>query len=592
MRKVIVLFVFVFLGFDLVAQVRLTEVFPADGKKQFVELYSKPGSGYLLEDYFIVSYMKNASTGAVSIYLIDFNAGVSPFTGTNAYVVYSKYAGDKIGNQDYVFTNFSNVSTVWKYTKTVAQTGFTGPVANPAEDYFSDSQAEMGVFLFKKNSPTATAATLIDFVTHVKDGGSQTTKHALITASLNALPNFSYNGLSFSFSNVFVSKAKHVIADPGSLSYNLKMVNCIPTWFKDNATPWSGQLIDAVPTWDAFSFFYKQTGLRTISNLVVHDYYSAGEIPKESLSYINLIVNPKPMSSRFEFFLSFRYLLDATIDNIRISLYQDTDRDGIIDAGEPIVGGIQDRTPGDPVNLPAFTEGTEQYYRLNFSLAPETPTAELFFPVIVKTNYVSVTNGTACTFTTTEQIKFASDLLLPVSFGNLSIHQDNQHLRLDWTTHTESNNSGFEVQRSVSGSSNFRKIGFVDSKAKNGNSQTDLQYTFTDALLESGHAYYYRLKQIDLDGKSALSAVVHAPANFWPTEIMLYPNPSSGFVNVKMGTQGTTTVELLDHAGRVVRKLDNVAGVADLTGLPQGLYTVKFKYHSSGREEVRRLIIH
>ena len=165
MRKVIVLFVLVFLGFDLVAQVRLTEVFPADGKKQFVELYSKPGSGYLLDDYFIVSYMKNASTGAVSIYLIDFNAGVSPFTGTNAYVVYSKYAGDKVGSQDYVFTNFSNVSTVWKYTKTVAQTVFSEPVANPAEDYFSDSQAEMGVFLFKKNSPTATAATLIDFVT-------------------------------------------------------------------------------------------------------------------------------------------------------------------------------------------------------------------------------------------------------------------------------------------------------------------------------------------------------------------------------------------------------------------------------------------
>jgi hypothetical protein len=260
--------------------------------------------------------------------------------------------------------------------------------------------------------------------------------------------------------------------------------------------------------------------------------------------------------------------------------------------GEPIIGGIQDLTPGDPVNLPAFTEGTEQFYRLKFSLVPETPTSEFFFPVIVKTNYVSVTNGTACTFTTTEQIKFASDLLLPVTFGNLSIHSTNQRLRLDWTTHTESNNSGFEVQRSVDGSSNFRKIAFVDTKAKNGNSQTDLHYSFTDALLESGHAYYYRLKQVDLDGKSALSAVVHAPANFGTTDLMLYPNPSSGFVNIKMGTQGKANVEMLDHAGRVVRKLDNVAGVADLTGLPQGLYTVKIKYHSSGKEEVRRLIIH
>jgi len=592
MKKALLMQGLVWMMLGLSAQVRLTEVFPVDGKLQFIELYSKPGSGYLLDDYFVVSYMKNITTGTVTIYLIDFNSGVSPFTGTNSYVVYSKYAGDKIGSKDYVYTNFSTVSSVWKFTKTTAQTSFSAPVADPPEDYFSDSQAEMGIFLFKRTSPTATSATLIDFVTHVKDGGSQTTKHALITTSLNALPSFNYAGINFSFNGILVSKAKHVIADPGSLSYNLKLVNCIPTWFKDNPTPWSGQLINAVPTWDAFSFYYKQTGTRVLSNIVERNYYSSVEIPKESLSYVNLVVNPKPMSSNFECYISFRYLLDASIGDIRFSLYQDTDKDGIIDPGEPIVNGLQDIVPGNATKLPLFTDGVENYYKINFSLTPESPTAQLFYPVIIKTNYVSMTAGTTCIFSTTEQINFASDLALPVTMGEFTVNYDREIAKLEWHTLSENNNRGFEIQRSVGNPSRWYPIAFVSTHAKEGNSSTAIAYGYEDLDITPGIVHYYRLQQIDFDGKSTLSPVRSIKAGNSNLEMRVYPNPGVGDLTVFYSGTGATSLNVFNTQGQLIRQMPIITGKNRLEKLPRGSYILKLMNKVTGEAIEKKLLIH
>lgn len=592
MKKALLMLNLLVMNLNLFAQVRLTEVFPVNNKNQFIELYSKPGSGYLLDDYYILSYMKNSTTGTVTIYLIDFNAGVSPFTGTNSYVVYSKYAGDKVGSQNYVYTNFNTVSSAWKYTKTTTQTSFSGPVANPAEDYFSDSQAEMGVFLFKKMGPTATSATLVDFVTHVKDGGSQTTKHALITASLNALPSFTYAGVNFSFNGVLVSKAKHIIADPGSSSYNLQLVNCIPTWFKDNPTPWSGQLINAVPTWDAFGFYYRQTGTRVLSNIVERNYYSSVEIPKESLSYVNLVINPKPMSSNFECYISFRYLLDATIGDIRFSLYLDTDMDGMIDPGEPIVNGLQDIVPGDAAKLPLFTDGLENYYKINFSLTPQSPTAQLFYPVIIKTNYVSMTAGTTCTFSTTEQINFASDLALPVAMADFTVNYNREIAKLEWHTLSENNNRGFEVQRSVGNPNRWYPIAFLSTRAKEGNSSTAIAYTYDDLDLTPGIVHYYRLHQIDFDGKSTLSPVRSIKAGNNNLEMRVYPNPAVGDLTVFYSGTGTTSLHVFNTQGQLVRQMPIITGKNRLEKLPRGSYVLQLRNKLTGEGIEKKLLVH
>ena len=66
-------------------------------------------------------------------------------------------------------------------------------------------------------------------------------------------------------------------------------------------------------------------------------------------------------------------------------------------------------------------------------------------------------------------VKLGPDVLLPITVFNFSGEVQGKQNLLHWTTATEENNTGFEVQRSSDGI-NFKKIGFVNTKAINGNS--------------------------------------------------------------------------------------------------------------------------
>jgi hypothetical protein len=72
---------------------------------------------------------------------------------------------------------------------------------------------------------------------------------------------------------------------------------------------------------------------------------------------------------------------------------------------------------------------------------------------------------------------------------------------LNWTTASEINNKGFDVERSVDGRT-FESIGFVKGA---GNSTRMLNYSLTDAkAFEKTPVMYYRLKQVDFDGNFCL----------------------------------------------------------------------------------------
>ncbi|MEJ7678927.1 MAG: hypothetical protein WKG06_13945 [Segetibacter sp.] len=77
---------------------------------------------------------------------------------------------------------------------------------------------------------------------------------------------------------------------------------------------------------------------------------------------------------------------------------------------------------------------------------------------------------------------------------------------LHWATVTEQNNTGFEVQRS-SDAIDFSNIGFIETKSMNGNSNVKLDYNFID-MDHYAISNYYRLKQIDKDGKYTYSHIV------------------------------------------------------------------------------------
>lgn len=121
--------------------------------------------------------------------------------------------------------------------------------------------------------------------------------------------------------------------------------------------------------------------------------------------------------------------------------------------------------------------------------------------------------------------------------------------RLTWTTAQEKNNRGFEVERALNGKT-WEKVGFV---AGQGTSTMAHQYSFVDAVGLSS-VVYYRLRQLDFDGKTQLSAVVAVQLAASPGELSLYPNPAHHELTILLPKTeaAQATVQVLDQLGRVV----------------------------------------
>ena len=149
-----------------------------------------------------------------------------------------------------------------------------------------------------------------------------------------------------------------------------------------------------------------------------------------------------------------------------------------------------------------------------------------------------------------------STVTLPVSFISFHSTKIGKTNILYWSTGSEINNSGFEIQRSTD-AANFEKLGFVKSLSATGNSSSRLDYTFTD-YNPVGLRQYYRLKQTDFDGTSKYSAVVlvtrEAPTALQLTHV--YPNPSreSLYINTASPTKMELQLLVIDLGGRVVGK--------------------------------------
>ncbi|WP_207493445.1 T9SS type A sorting domain-containing protein [Aridibaculum aurantiacum] len=126
--------------------------------------------------------------------------------------------------------------------------------------------------------------------------------------------------------------------------------------------------------------------------------------------------------------------------------------------------------------------------------------------------------------------------------------------QLQWATASESNNAGFQLQRSTDGV-DFRPLGFVPSKSDNGNSAVTLNYSFDDMKPFSASSYY-RLKQVDKDGRFTYSNIVTIKGKGVTTVSIsnLYPNPVKDNFNVVIGTakSGNLSVVVTDAAGKNV----------------------------------------
>ena len=111
---------------------------------------------------------------------------------------------------------------------------------------------------------------------------------------------------------------------------------------------------------------------------------------------------------------------------------------------------------------------------------------------------------------------------LPVELSSFTAEAQDQKVILKWTTATELNNNGFEIQRKVA-ESDFATIGFVSGE---GTTTNQKEYSYIDKDLVDGK-YFYRLKQVDYNGSYEYSNVIEVDVrslNEYALE-QNFPNP-------------------------------------------------------------------
>lgn len=145
----------------------------------------------------------------------------------------------------------------------------------------------------------------------------------------------------------------------------------------------------------------------------------------------------------------------------------------------------------------------------------------------------------------------------PVKIGTFSAHLQGDEALLEWTTATENNNYGFEIQRSKEDTLSFIKIGFVKG---NNTTATPIHYHFIDQNLRPGN-YYYRLKQIDYNGDFEFSIIAQVSTNI-PKEFQLYqnaPNPFNSATEIWYSLPQSCHVELMIYnlKGQFVHQIVN-----------------------------------
>jgi Secretion system C-terminal sorting domain len=160
---------------------------------------------------------------------------------------------------------------------------------------------------------------------------------------------------------------------------------------------------------------------------------------------------------------------------------------------------------------------------------------------------------------------------LPVELVFFKAKWVNNVVKLTWQTASESNNKGFEIERSVD-TKTWENIGGVKGK---GNSNVLVDYSFEDkgplSILT-----YYRLKQVDFDGKESYSKVVNVTLNKKGDKFSVFPNPvNSKSATISLDDDMLDGVLIITNSiGSIVKKekINSKTFNLDLNNLSNGLY--------------------
>jgi hypothetical protein len=185
--------------------------------------------------------------------------------------------------------------------------------------------------------------------------------------------------------------------------------------------------------------------------------------------------------------------------------------------------------------------------------------------------------------------------VVPVELTSFTASVTGTSINLNWSTASEINNSGFEVERKTANSS-WQKLGFVNGNGTTTEKQT---YSYTDRNLTEG-SYNYRLKQVDFNGEFEYSNVIEvlvvAPNKFELSQN--YPNPfnPSTSISFTLPQAGNVKLSVYNLLGQEVQTLVNgfmETGLHSVNfeakNLNSGIYL--YKLEANGINSVRKMTL-
>lgn len=246
---------------------------------------------------------------------------------------------------------------------------------------------------------------------------------------------------------------------------------------------------------------------------------------------------------------------------------------------------LQTPYPTAPAPAPALSQA-EYYFDTDpgfgngtpISLPASTDVADFSFNVPVG----SLTQGRHIIYLRSRQnpwsmsayAEFTIGSTLPVSFLYAKAEVTGRDVLVSWATGFEQNANRFEVEYSTNGHS-FNAVGSV--KATNNSSGSS--YRFRHVQVPAGAAYY-RIRQVDNDGKATYSKIMLLVTGQNESQPMLFPNPVRDVVNVTWpASTSVARIVLLSADGRQIKVVtiskDQRAAIVPVTELKSGNYFLR-----------------
>ena len=227
--------------------------------------------------------------------------------------------------------------------------------------------------------------------------------------------------------------------------------------------------------------------------------------------------------------------------------YLTTNGGGVGTAGQVYFNGI---TANCEFNLTGLTVGKSYFLYIDGNSGANSPF------------YIEIASGAtaSCTY------------LLPVTLLNFSGEKQQNNNKLFWKTETEINNDYFELERSYD-AINFEKIAEINGA---GNSNNTLSYDELDfGYNRSKLISYYRLKQVDFDGKNSYSNIVALENDTKLNDILIYPNPATNFLNITNVNDELTVYQIYSVEGKLITTGEFISTQKiDLNEYPSGTYLI------------------